>query len=97
MKFYFHCGLLKKNRGGVYWFRTKGNIWKAQNRAWYSKWYWNFNNAITSNDNKNDHTPAGTVTALLTTNESSNCNSYNNINVLIIKIIITIKTKSDCP
>ena len=53
---------LKENSGGVYWFRTKGNIWKAQNRGWYSKWYWYFNNAITSN-NKNDNTPASTVTA----------------------------------
>ena len=36
---------------------------KLENRAWYSKWYWCFDNAITSNDNKNDSTPASTVTA----------------------------------
>ena len=35
---------------------------KLKNRGWYSKWYWYFNNAITSN-NKNDNTPASTVTA----------------------------------
>ena len=62
---------LKKNRGGVYWFRTKGNIQKAQNRGWYSKWYWHCNNPTTINDNKNDdntpgndnNTPASAVTA----------------------------------
>ena len=37
---------------------------KLKNRGWYSKWYWYFNNATTSNDNKNDdNTPASTVTA----------------------------------
>ena len=36
---------------------------KLKNRGWYSKWYWYFNNVITSNDNKNDNTPASTVTA----------------------------------
>ena len=35
---------------------------KLKNRGWYSKWYWYFNNAITSN-NKNDNAPASTVTA----------------------------------
>ena len=33
---------------------------------------------------------------LLTTNESSDCNNYNINNVLIVKIIITIKMKSGC-
>ena len=26
---YFHCGP-SKNSGGVYWYKTTGNIWKAQ-------------------------------------------------------------------
>ena len=34
---------------------------KLKNRGWYSKWYWYFNNAITSN--KNDNTPGCTATA----------------------------------
>ena len=34
---------------------------KLKNRGWYSKWYWYFNSATTSNDNKNDNTPASTV------------------------------------
>ena len=34
---------------------------KLKNRGWYSKWY--RYNVITSNDNKNDNTPASTVTA----------------------------------
>ena len=67
---------------------------KLKNRGWYSKWYWYFNNAITSNDNKNDITLLVLLLLLLTTNESSNCNSDNINNVLIIKIII--KTKSGC-
>ena len=37
---------------------------KLKNRGWYSKWYWYFNDATTSNDNKSDdNTPASTVTA----------------------------------
>ena len=37
---------------------------KLKNRGWYGKWYWYFDNAATSNDNKNDdNTRAGTVTA----------------------------------
>ena len=37
---------------------------KLKNRRWYSKWYWYFNNATTSNDSKNDdNTLASTVTA----------------------------------
>ena len=37
---------------------------KLKNRDWYNKWYWYFNNATTTNDNKNDdNTPVSTVTA----------------------------------
>ena len=37
---------------------------KLKNRGWHSKSYWYFNNATTSNDNKNnDNTPASTVIA----------------------------------
>ena len=37
---------------------------KLKNRSWYSKWYWYFNNATTTNDNKNDdNTLASAVTA----------------------------------
>ena len=33
---------------------------------------------------------------LLTTNESDNCNNYNNNYVIIRKVIITIKMKNSC-
>ena len=88
---------LKKTVVGYIDLEQKETYEKLKNRGWYSKWYWYFNNAITSNDNKNDITLLVLLLLLLTTNESSNCNSYNNNDVLIIKImIITIKTKSGC-
>ena len=35
---------------------------ELRNRGWYSKWYWCFNNATTTNVNNNDdNTPARTV------------------------------------
>ena len=84
---------LKKNCGGVYWFRTKGNIWKIEVD-------------IVSDTGISIMLPLVMITKmmiilllvllllLLTTNESNNCNNYNNNDVLIIKIIITIKMKS---
>ena len=72
-----------KNSGGVYWYKTTG----------YSKRYWYFiNSTTTTNDNNNDDdASAGTITATATTN---NINNYNTNNVILIKIIITIKMKS---
>ena len=44
--------------------KQQGTYEKLKNRDWYNKWYWYFNNATTTNDNKNDdNTPASTVTA----------------------------------
>ena len=53
----------KKTVVGYIDLEQKETYEKLKNRGWYSKWYWYFNNAITSNDNKNDNTPASTVTA----------------------------------
>ena len=89
---------LKENRGGVYWFRTKGNIRKAQKKEV----------DIVSHTGILIMLILVMITKimiilllvllllLLTTNKSNNCNNYNNSNVLIIKIVITIKMKSDC-
>ena len=64
MKLYFHCDPLKKTVVGYIDLEQKEIYEKLKNRGWYRKWYWYFNNATTSNDNKNDdNTPAGTVTA----------------------------------
>ena len=49
---------------------------KLKNRGWYSKWYWNFINATTTDNN--DNTPASTVTATATTNNSNSNNNNNN-------------------
>ena len=64
MRLYFLCGPLKKTVVGYIDLEQKETYEKLKNRGWYSNWYWHFNNATTSNDNKNDdNTPASTVTA----------------------------------
>ena len=86
---------LKKNRGWVD-LEQMETYEKLKNRGWYSKWYWYFNNAITSNDiTKMIILLLVLLLLLLTTNESNNCDNYNNNNALIIKTI-TIKMESGC-
>ena len=54
----------KKSVVGYIDLEQKKKCEKLKNRGWYSEWYCYFNNATTSNDNKNDdNTPASTVTA----------------------------------
>ena len=66
---------------------------KLKKRGWYSKRYLYFINAIaTDNNNNYDDTLATFVTITVTPNNS---NSYNN-NLIIIKIIIATKMKSNC-
>ena len=59
-----HCGPLKKTVVGYFDLKQQETYEKLRNTGWYSKWYWYFNNATTTNDNKNDdNTLASAVTA----------------------------------
>ena len=63
-EFLFPLWSLKKTVVGYIDLEQIETYEKLKNRGWYSNWYWYFNNATTSNDNKNDdNTPASTVTA----------------------------------
>ena len=58
---------LKKTEVGYIDLKQQETYEKLENRGWYSKWYWYFNNATTNVDyNTDDNSPASTVTATAT-------------------------------
>ena len=54
---------LKKIVAGYIDIKWQETYEKLKNKGWYSKWYWYFNATTTNDNNKDDNTPASTVTA----------------------------------